>query len=450
MAELLNEYFASVFSKEEDAAKISVKEDVVEILDGLKIDRGVGWNLYYSLANIRTSEKDRGIVLETFGPCHLTAAMVSIVHNVSQSSNDAFPDLSLNIRGKRKADVHFLDCNHDHRVSTERLRVHREMRSMLILVIAVYYPVLAAIGVPVNLLAIVILSRGKCGLSKCITRYLVAMATADLLVIVCNVTLYRIAHLYWGNTFLLYTLVCRFILFLAPTATDSSVWLTVAFTFDRFVAISCQKLKTKYCTEKTSLVIIVILSALFGLKNIPRAFVYNSYPYGTLNNIPWGCLVSSQFYTLPTWKAFSWIEQLLTPLLPFCLILLINALTVRRILVASRARRSLRDLSNGENDKDPEMKNRRRSIVLLFAISGSFILLWMTTVVYFLYYRISGVFKLRYFYDPLATFEQAGIMLQLLSSCTNTAIYTVTQSKFREELLNAIKYSFTLIGKLVK
>ncbi|XP_067833709.1 probable G-protein coupled receptor 139 [Heptranchias perlo] len=298
----------------------------------------------------------------------------------------------------------------------------------------------------VNLLAIVILSRGKCGLSKCITRYLVAMATADLLVIVCNVILYRIAHLYWGDTFLFYTRVCRFILFLAPTATDSSVWLTVAFTFDRFVAISCQKLKTKYCTEKTSLVIIVTLSALFGLKNIPRPFVYVPYPYVTINNIPWGCLVSSQFYILPTWIAFSWIEQLLTPLLPFCLILLFNALTVRRILVASRARRSLRDLSNGENDKDPEMKNRRRSIVLLFAISGSFILLWMTTVVYFLYYRISGVFHRRSLFNPFATFEQAGILLQLLSSCTNTAIYTVTQSKFREELLNVIKYPFTLIG----
>ncbi|XP_067827993.1 probable G-protein coupled receptor 139 [Heptranchias perlo] len=333
--------------------------------------------------------------------------------------------------------------------STERNRLRREMGLPLFTEIEfIYYPVLAAIGVPVNLLAIVILSRGKCGLSKCITRYLVAMATADLLVIACNVILYRIAHLYWWDTFLLYTRVCRFILFLAPTATDSSVWLTVAFTFDRFVAISCQKLKTKYCNEKTSLVIIVTLSALFGLKNIPRPFVYDHYP--TVNNIPWGCLVSSQFYVLPAWIAFSWIEQLLTPLLPFCLILLFNALTVRRILVASRARRSLRDLSNGENDKDPEMKNRRRSIVLLFAISGSFILLWMTTVVYFLYYRISGVFNRRSLFNPFATFEQAGILLQLLSSCTNTAIYTVTQSKFREELLNVIKYPFTLIGKLVK
>uniref|UniRef100_UPI00398F611D probable G-protein coupled receptor 139 n=1 Tax=Pristiophorus japonicus TaxID=55135 RepID=UPI00398F611D len=299
----------------------------------------------------------------------------------------------------------------------------------------------------VNLMAIVILSRGKCGLSKCITRYLVAMATADLTVIVFNVILLQMSMLYWRDTFLLYTPVCRFIHFLAPTATDSSVWFTVAFTFDRFVAICCQKLKTKYCTERTAAVVIVTLSALFCLKNVPWPFVYA--PYFTVN-IPRGCRVSVQFYTAPTWRAFSWFEQLLTPVLPFCVILLLNTLTVRRILVASRARRNLRESSDGGNDQDPEMRNRRKSIVLLFAISGSFILLWMTTVVYFFYCRILGTFNYRTFYNPLATFEKVGTMLQLLSSCTNTAIYTVTQSKFREEMINALKYPFTLIGKLVK
>uniref|UniRef100_UPI00398F6181 probable G-protein coupled receptor 139 n=1 Tax=Pristiophorus japonicus TaxID=55135 RepID=UPI00398F6181 len=299
-----------------------------------------------------------------------------------------------------------------------------------------------------NLVAIVILSRGNCGLSKCITRYLVAMATADLMVIVCDVILHWITDLYWWNTFLYYTPVCRFIHFLAPTAIDSSVWLTVAFTFDRFVAICCQKLKTKYCTERTAAVVIVTLSALFCLKNIPWPFVY--IPYITANNIPRGCRAKVQFYIAPTWRAFSWFEQLLTPLLPFCVILLLNALTVRLILVASRARRSLRGGTNGKKDKDPEMRNRRRSIVLLFSLSGSFILLWMTTVVYFFYYRITSAFSRRSLFSPFQNFEHAGTMLQLLSSCTNTAIYTVTQSKFREEMLNALKYPFTLIHKSVE
>ncbi|XP_067857679.1 probable G-protein coupled receptor 139 [Heptranchias perlo] len=51
----------------------------------------------------------------------------------------------------------------------------------------IYYPVLASFGFPANLVTIVILFRGKCGLSKCISIYMVAMATADLLVIIFNV-----------------------------------------------------------------------------------------------------------------------------------------------------------------------------------------------------------------------------------------------------------------------
>ncbi|XP_067836645.1 probable G-protein coupled receptor 139 [Heptranchias perlo] len=108
----------------------------------------------------------------------------------------------------------------------------------------------------VNLVAIVILSRGKCGLSKCITRYLVGMAAADLLVVITDVLMWRIVEIYFPVSFLTITPVCRLILNLSFAVTAASVWFTVVFTFDRFVAICCQKLKTKYCTEKTAAVVI--------------------------------------------------------------------------------------------------------------------------------------------------------------------------------------------------
>ncbi|XP_048376286.1 probable G-protein coupled receptor 139 isoform X2 [Stegostoma tigrinum] len=45
------------------------------------------------------------------------------------------------------------------------------------------YPILAIVGVPANLVTIIILSREICDLSKCVTRYFVAMAVADLSVL---------------------------------------------------------------------------------------------------------------------------------------------------------------------------------------------------------------------------------------------------------------------------
>ncbi|XP_067895767.1 probable G-protein coupled receptor 139 [Heterodontus francisci] len=300
----------------------------------------------------------------------------------------------------------------------------------------------------VNSVAILILSRGKCGLSKCITHYLVAMAVADLLVVFTDVILFTVIPFHFPGTYLDTTPAVSLIHVLLSAATDVSVWFTVTFTFDRFVAICCQKMKAKYCTEKTAAVVIMTVSVLFCLKNIPWYFIYE--PEYIIDNVPWGGIESLSFNTEAAWAAFHSLSIILTPFLPFVLILLLNALTVRHILVASRVRRKLLDHSKSENHTDPEMENRRKSIILMFTISGSFILLWLTNVLYFLYWRITNIYYYTGPHDPAYITEQSGYMLQLLSTCTNTCIYVVTQTKFREQLKNAVKYPFTVIVKLVQ
>uniref|UniRef100_UPI00398EB799 probable G-protein coupled receptor 139 n=1 Tax=Pristiophorus japonicus TaxID=55135 RepID=UPI00398EB799 len=311
----------------------------------------------------------------------------------------------------------------------------------------IYYPVLVAVGVPVNLVAIVILSRGKCGLSKCITRYLVGMACADLLVIISDPILMQIHLIYFPYSFLDITSVCSLIEVMVFSSTMVSVWLTVAFTFDRFVAICCEKLKTKYCTERTAAAIIGTVTVLSCLECVP--WYFKSVPYYIIDNVPWGCQLKPSYYTSIAWTAFVLFHRILTPCVPFFLILLLNVLTVRRILAASRVRRELRGRSNGENHKDIEMLNRRKSIALLFSITGSFILLWATQVVVYIYQRITHNYPSS-FTDPLYTTESVAGFLQLLSSCTNTCIYVLTQTKFREELQNVVKYPINLILRLVK
>uniref|UniRef100_UPI00398E82C5 probable G-protein coupled receptor 139 n=1 Tax=Pristiophorus japonicus TaxID=55135 RepID=UPI00398E82C5 len=283
-----------------------------------------------------------------------------------------------------------------------------------------------------NLLVILILSRGRCGLFGCITCYLVAMASADLSVILTDVLLKQIIPLYSTEPFTNNITLCGLIDCLTHAATDCSVWFTVAFTCDRFVAICCQKLKSKYCTWRTALVVITTVCVLSSLKNIPWYFRYEAvYFFST----PWFCMVKFSYYTSPLWKAFDFLHRVTTPLLPFVLILLLNGLTVRYILLTSRARRILRRNSDQENHKDTEMKNRRKSIILLFSISASFILLWGTQVVYTLHERIILSQFLHIFHkDRLPYFiRYIASMLQLLSSCSNTCIYVVTQSKVMDQ-----------------
>ncbi|XP_067887119.1 probable G-protein coupled receptor 139 [Heterodontus francisci] len=309
----------------------------------------------------------------------------------------------------------------------------------------IYYPILAAISIPVNLVAIVILSRGKCGLSKCITRYLVAMAAADLMVVIVHVILHRINLMHFPVSFLFITPVCAINVVASIGALDCSVWFTVTFTFDRFVAICCQKLQSKYCTEKTATVVIATVFVVSFLKSIP--FYYSGEPVVIIDNVPWYCVPTADYLTSPLWRAYECIGSIITPLLPFLLILLFNALTVRHIIMANRVRSGLRN--NSENQNDPEVKNRRKSMILLFAISANFILLWMTNVVHTLNWQVVNFYYTdKYYSNPIYITQQVGFMLKLLSSCTNTCIYGLTQRKFREELKNGVKYLFTLNGKL--
>ncbi|XP_067827816.1 probable G-protein coupled receptor 139 [Heptranchias perlo] len=310
----------------------------------------------------------------------------------------------------------------------------------------IYFPILAAFGVPVNVVTIVILSRGKCGLSKCVTRYLVAMAAADLLVVIIDLILRQIPIIYREQfSFLRVIRMCNIHAVLLYAATDCSVWFTVTFTFDRFVAICCQKLKTKYCTEKTAAVVLGTVTVLSGLKNILWYFLYTNEYW--LSNSPWFCRVSRGVAHSLVWTIIELMHYILTPFIPFLLIVLFNVLTVRHILVASRARRRLRSPNSGECPSDPEMENRRKSIILLFVISGNFILLWVV------FTACSILRRLDYlgYPVPLPTFvREIGFMLQLLSCCTNTFIYAVTQRKFREELRNGVKYPLAMMVKLIR
>ncbi|XP_067864874.1 probable G-protein coupled receptor 139 [Heterodontus francisci] len=313
----------------------------------------------------------------------------------------------------------------------------------------IYYPALAAIGVIVNLVAIVILNRGNCGLSKCITRYLVAMSAADLLLVILNIILNRINNIYFPVSFLFITPVCAVRVVLLLAALDCSVWFTVAFTFDRFVAICCPKVKPRYCTKKTAAVIIVVVSVVSCLRCIPRYFLF--VPLIVIHNVPWFCIVAPNYYTSFFWTACEWIDSIITPLLPFVFILVFNALTVKNIIIANRLRRGLRGHGNGQNHIDPEMENRRKSIILLFALSTNFILLWITYVVHSLNWKVRNYnYADKNLSDPIYVAQQFGYMLRLLNSCTNTCIYALTQDKFREELKNGVKYPFVLIVKLFK
>jgi len=297
----------------------------------------------------------------------------------------------------------------------------------------------------VNVVTIVILKCRNCGLSKCVTIYLMAMAMADLLVVVFDLILRQIPIVYKEKfDFVKSIAACNLHAIVLFAVTDCSVWFTVTFTFDRFVAICCLRLKNKYCSKKIAALIILTITVLSCLKNIFWYFMlFSQY---VLINEPWFCDFSLDVLYSPLFVTLECLHYFLNPLVPFVVILLLNGFTVKHILVSNRARSRLRIQNSGQSPRDPEMESRRKSIILLFLISANFILLWSVLMIYSvwsrLYYFGYRAITLDYFVMEI------GFMLQLLSCCTNTAVYVITQTKFREQLKSVLKYPFSPILQL--
>ncbi|XP_072346521.1 probable G-protein coupled receptor 139 [Scyliorhinus torazame] len=311
----------------------------------------------------------------------------------------------------------------------------------------IYYPVLAIVGVPVNSVTIIILSRRKCGLSNCVTNYLVAMAAADLLVVIIDLIFRHIPIVYRDYFSFLYSIpLCNIHSILLYAVTDCSVWFTVAFTFDRFVAICWQKLNSKYCTERTAAVVITTVTVLSCLSNIFWYFMLTDRYL--LGHSPWFCAVTIAALLSRFWITIESLHYILNPCVPFLLILLLNVFTVRHIVVASRSRRRLLDHNSGESSRDQEIENRRKSMILLFVISANFIVLWAMLMLYSIWYRMSWLGNRSMYLHKFV--QDIGFMLQILSCCTNTGIYAVTQTKFRDQLNNFVKYPFLVTVKFIK
>ncbi|XP_059509227.1 probable G-protein coupled receptor 139 [Stegostoma tigrinum] len=324
-----------------------------------------------------------------------------------------------------------------------RSRIRMALRMMQF----IYYPILAIIAVPTNVVTIVILSQKKCGLSRCVSHYLVAMAITDLLVIIFELILRHIPFVYLEEHHFLEGIpVCNIHAVLLYAATDCSVWFTVTFTFDRFVAICCPNLRSKYCNVKTAAVVLATVTGLSCLKNIFWYFLFSHRYY--VRSRPWLCWVKNALKFSSVWGAIEFCHYVLTPGVAFIPILLLNVLTVRHIAVTSRSRRRLHQQSNKKGTKDQEIKSRKNSIILLFLISGNFVLLWSVSMVYSINWRMKHL-GYESVYLPLFVMEM-GYMLQMLSCCTNTVIYVITHPKFREHLKNIVYYPFTPIVKCIK
>ena len=211
------------------------------------------------------------------------------------------------------------------------------------------------------------------------------------------------------------------------SAGDVSIWLLVAFTFDRFVAVCFPLSKRRVCQWKRAVVAAATIVFLALVKNF-HEFWTRGPEYRKNGELRRICGSQKQYeffldYVRP-WLAFALVMAA-----PFALILFFNCMIVHSLIKSQRLRNKTAPSVTGS--KPPASTSGFRhttfmclgiSIAFLICIAPSIVLLigkpywkYRTNVAYNVAKAISN-------------------FLGFLNHCINFVLYCVTGQRFRQEL----------------
>ncbi|KAM4771278.1 putative G-protein coupled receptor 139 [Rhinophrynus dorsalis] len=310
-----------------------------------------------------------------------------------------------------------------------------------------FYPIISAFGMPASLVTMAVLWKGNLDLSKSIIYYLVSLAVSNFLLILV-VTVFRdIFYFYVDVTLWGPESSCSVSNWIYFTCVYSLAWLTVAFTFDRYVIVCCMKMKLWYCRPSTTRLVIIGVYVCAFLVAMPTFWMYvpvrTTQPDGTLFHI---CSLHRNLSMIPFLSVYDHIQTTVWIVFPLVSLVLTNGLTVWHITVTTRVRQGLKGSATGKERDDPEVARRKKSVTLLAMITISFLAHWLPKMVIKVVERFTYPPVNRYdFYHVVNVVRMLCNMLLVLSSFSNMCIYSLAITKFREELIRGPKSIIALI-----
>ncbi|XP_031757816.1 probable G-protein coupled receptor 139 [Xenopus tropicalis] len=310
-----------------------------------------------------------------------------------------------------------------------------------------FYPIMSAFGMPASIITIAILWKGNLEMSKSIIYYLVSLAVANFLLILV-VTIFRdIFYFYVDVTLWWPQPSCSVSNWIYFTCVYALIWLTVAFTFDRYAIVCSMKLKLWYCTARTARIVIIAIYVGAFVAAMPTYWMYvpvrTTQPDGSLFHI---CSLHRNLSSIPFLSAYDHIQTTLWIIIPLVSLVLTNGLTVWHITVTTRVRQGLKSVPSGKESEDPEVARRKKSMTLLLMITISFLGHWLPKMVIKVVERFTYPPVNRYdFYHVVNVVRMLCNMLIVLSSFSNMCIYSLTITRFREELFRGAKYVIRVI-----
>lgn len=191
-----------------------------------------------------------------------------------------------------------------------------------------YIPILIIVGLFGNLMACIVFTSTHLKMRSS-SYYLAALSVSDF----GFVTVLSIVHCSFNNKLQLYNVDgwCQTFVYISSVCSALSVWLIVAFTVERFIAVQYPFQRPNMCTVSRAKAVVAVLTLC--------ALVSQSYVFWTAGIIKIGekeyqCEMVPE--NMAAMKVINFIDTAITLVAPLFLIVVMNTMIARNIFVFGR------------------------------------------------------------------------------------------------------------------
>jgi len=284
-------------------------------------------------------------------------------------------------------------------------------------------PVVLLIGIIGNILSIIVLMR-KAFRETTTGVYLPFTAIADIAFLTTGaLEIFEISGIFDAREYSLWT--CRLYKVVHYTSGDVSIWLLVAFNFDRFIAVCFPLSKRRVCRWKRAATAAFTITFLSFGKNLHEFWTRGPEytPSGELRRI---CGSQAAYHIFLDYVR-PWLVLALVMAIPFILILVFNCLIVRGLLRAQRVRALSIPSIAASKSASPSF---RQTTFMCLGISLAFLICVAPSIVLL-------IGKPYWKHRTNATYKNAKAIsnfLVFVNHSINFFLYCVTGERFRHEL----------------
>lgn len=286
--------------------------------------------------------------------------------------------------------------------------------------------VVIALGVVGNTLAMIVLTRRTMRTSTNI--FLAALAIWDSIVLLVCLLLISLTELSKPFTEQVFPYIVVYAYPVGLVAQTATVWITVSFTVERYIAV-CHPLRAvSMCTIPRARMVVMAISVISVLYNVPRWFEYTILRSVDIYNHICIEAYETSLATDPIYHKiyFGWLYFLVMCFIPLCSLAVLNAF----LIVAVRRSKQQR--------KDMNVRESRENNVTIMLVS---------VVMVFLVCQVPAlIYNMAYAIDMLKISNSLGWIflsnvrnfLVTLNSAINFILYCALGQKFRRTFVRTL------------